>query len=547
MALQPLPYPTLILFNGKIRSFDRHGSIHEAVACAGSRIACTGGSDDMRRLAGPETKVIDLKGRTAIPGLTDTHVHLSEKGTAEMELIDCRDFYVDVGSVSDILQRLANAAASAPKGSWIVAHGSPMQDFRLKDKRFPDKRDLDGAVPDHPVSISFGAHITVGNTLALAAAKITRDTPDPAGGHIKHDPDTGEPTGELHERAQLILKKVAPEFNYLQLKDGIVFALQQCLERGVTTVHDIVRYADPVRAYQEIYKEGRMHARVSILPRVIESMIESKSLIELGLITGFGNEWLRVGGVKMSIDGGITGRNACFYEPYEDDEHNHGIIRIQQDELNHTVMKCHEAGLRCCVHAIGDRAFDMALDAYENAIDNSPRKDHRHRIEHMGNWLCTAERMQRMVRSGIVAIPNIAIGYYVGDAILDCVGEKRLTKAFPFRTLLKNNVIIAGGSDSPGYWPVDPLRDIAACVSRKMRWGEVWVPEERISVNEAFAMHTTTASWVGFEENDKGTLGTGKLADIAVLAEDPFAIQPEKIKDLKVEMTLVGGEVKYQA
>jgi len=547
MALQPLPYPSLILFNGKIRSFDHQGSIHEAIACAGSRIVCTGGSDDLRRLAGPETKVIDLKGRTAIPGLTDTHVHLSEKGTAEMELVDCRDFYVDVGSVSDILQRLANAAASAPKGSWIVAHGSPMQDFRLKDKRFPDKRDLDGAVPDHPVSISFGAHITVGNSLALSAAKITRDTRDPAGGHIKHDPDTGEPTGELHERAQLILKNVAPEFNYLQLKDGIVFALNQCLERGVTTVHDIVRYAEPVRAYQEIYKEGRMHARVSILPRVIESMIESKSLIELGLITGFGNEWLRVGGVKMSIDGGITGRNACFYEPYEDDEHNHGIIRIQQDELNHTVIKCHEAGLRCCVHAIGDRAFDMALDAYENAIENSPRKDHRHRIEHMGNWLCTPERMQRMVRSGIVAIPNIAIGYYVGDAILDCVGEKRLTKAFPFRTLLKNNVIIAGGSDSPGYWPVDPLRDIAACVSRKMRWGEVWVPEERISVSEAFAMHTTTASWVGFEENDKGTLETGKLADIAVLAEDPFEIQPEKIKDLKVEMTLVGGEVKYQA
>ena len=547
MALPPLPYPSLILFNGKIRSFDRQGSIHEAIACAGSCIVCTGGSDDLRRLAGPETKVIDLKGRTAIPGLTDTHVHLSEKGTAEMELVDCRDFYVDVGSVSDILQRLANAAASAPKGSWIVAHGSPMQDFRLKDKRFPDKRDLDGAVPDHPVSISFGAHITVGNSLALSAAKITRDTRDPAGGHIKHDPDTGEPTGELHERAQLILKKVAPEFNYLQLKDGIVFALQQCLERGVTTVHDIVRYAEPVRAYQEIYKEGRMHARVSILPRVIESMIESKSLIELGLITGFGNEWLRVGGVKMSIDGGITGRNACFYEPYEDDEHNHGIIRIQQDELNHTVMKCHEAGLRCCVHAIGDRAFDMALNAYENAIENSPRKDHRHRIEHMGNWLCTPERMQRMVRSGIVAIPNIAIGYYVGDAILDCVGEKRLTKAFPFRTLLKNNVIIAGGSDSPGYWPVDPLRDIAACVSRKMRWGEVWVPEERISVSEAFAMHTTTASWVGFEENEKGSLETGKLADIAVLAEDPYEIQAEKIKDLKVEMTLVGGEVKYQA
>jgi len=547
MKPRPLAYPNLILYNGSIRTFATDTSTCEALACAGSRIVATGKSDDIRRLAGPDTEVIDLKGRTAIPGLTDTHVHLSEKGTAEMELVDCRDFYVDVNSVSDILQRLGNAAAKAPKGSWIVAHGSPMQDFRINDKRFPDRHDLDRAVPDHPVSISFGAHVTIGNSLALAAAKITRDTPDPAGGHIRHDAQTGEPTGELHERAQLIVKKVAPEFNYLQLKDGIVFALDQCLQRGVTTVHDIVRYAEPVRAYQELYKEGRMHARVSILPRVIESMIESKSLIELGLITGFGNDWLRIGGVKMSIDGGITGRNACFHEPYENDEHNHGIIRIQQDELNHTVQVCHDAGLRCCVHAIGDKAFDMALDAYENAIEHSPRKDHRHRIEHMGNWLATPKLIQRMVRSGIVAIPNIAFAYYIGDAILDCVGEKRLTKAFPFRTLLKNGVIIAGGSDSPGYWPVDPLRDIATAASRKMRWGDVWVPEERISVTEAFAMHTTTASWVGFEENDKGTLEVGKLADIAVLAEDPFAVAPEKIRELNVEMTLVGGEVRYQA
>ncbi|HXG49860.1 MAG TPA: amidohydrolase [candidate division Zixibacteria bacterium] len=547
MKLRASPHPDLILFNGKIRSLAGDGAVFEALACTGSRIVATGGSDEIRRLAGPGTREVDLRGRTAIPGLTDAHVHLSEKGTAEMELVDCRDFYTDVHTVADILERLARRAAEAPAGSWIVAHGSPMQDFRLKEKRFPDRHDLDRAVPDHPVSISFGAHITVCNTRALAAAGITGDTADPPGGAIRRDPQTGEPTGELHERAQLIVKKVAPEFNYLQLKDGIVFALGQCLERGVTTVHDIVRSGEPVRAYQEIYREGRLHARVSLLPRVIESHIGSSSLIELGLLPGFGNEWLRIGGVKMSIDGGITGRNACFYEPYEDDPHNHGIIRIEQDELNDTVRKCHEAGLRCCVHAIGDRAFDMALDAYENALRHSPRRDHRHRIEHMGNWLSTPERMQRMTRWGIIAIPNIAIGYYVGDAILDCVGEKRLTKAFPFRTLLRNGVIIAGGSDSPGYWPVDPLRDIAACVSRRMRWGEVWVPEERISVAEAFAMHTTTAAYAGFEENDKGTLDVGKLADIAVLAEDPFEIQPERIKDLKVEMTVVGGEIKYQA
>ncbi len=547
MKDRALPYPDLILFNGKIRTLARDGAVVEALACAGGRIVATGKSDDVRRLSGPNTRSIDLKGRTAIPGLTDTHVHLAEKGTAEMEFADCRDFYTEVRSIPEILERLEKRACELSKGTWVVAHGSPMQDFRLKEKRFPDRNDLDRAIPDHPVSIAFGAHITIANSKALALARITRDTPDPTGGAIRRDPQTGEPTGELHERAQLILKKVVPEFNYIQLKDGIVFALNQCLERGVTTIHDIVRSGEPVRAYQELLREGRLHARVSLLPRVIESHIGSKSLIELGLITGFGNEWLRIGGVKMSIDGGITGRNACFYEPYEDDPHNHGIIRIEQDELNDTLLKCHQAGLRCCVHAIGDRAFDMALGAYENAIQKSPRKDHRHRIEHMGNWLSTPERIERLVRSGIIAIPNMSIGYYVGDAILDCVGEKRLAKAFPFRTLLKHGVIMAGGSDAPGYWPVDPLRDIAACVSRRMRWGEVLVPEERITVAEAFAMHTTTAAFVGFEEKDKGTLETGKLADIAVLAEDPFEVQAEKIKDLKVEMTIVGGEIKHQA
>jgi hypothetical protein len=215
--------------------------------------------------------------------------------------------------------------------------------------------------------------------------------------------------------------------------------------------------------------------------------------------------------------------------------------------LSETVLKCHQACIRCCVHAIGDRAFDMALEAYENAITKSPKKDHRHRIEHMGNWLSTPERMRRLVRLGVIAVPNISLGYFVGDAILDCLGEKRMAKSFPFKTLLKQGVVIAGGSDSPGYWPVDALRDIGACVSRRMRWGEVLVPEERLSVDEAFAMHTTTAAFTGFEENYKGTLEVGKLADIAVLAEDPYEVPPERIKDIPVRMTIVGGEIKYEA
>ncbi|MFQ5684762.1 MAG: amidohydrolase, partial [Candidatus Binatia bacterium] len=453
----------------------------------------------------------------------------------------------DVHTIAEIQERLAKKAAELPKGSWIVAQGSPMQDFRIRDKRFPDKRDLDRVVPDHLVSISFGAHITVGNTKALELAKIDSRTPDPAGGHIRHYPETREPTGLLKERAQLILRKVTPRFNAEELKSGIVYAVNQCLQRGVTTIHDVVKDGASVRAYQELVREGSLHMRVSLLIRVIESDMTAKSLIELGLQSGFGSEWLKIGGTKMSIDGGITGCNASFYEPYDDDHHNCGLIRIQQDELNETVLNCHKAGLRCCVHAIGDRAFDMALDAYQSALEKFPRSNHRHRIEHMGNWLASKERMERLVRLGLIAIPNISLAYFTGESIRNSVGEKRMAQAFPFKTLLRNGVTIAGGSDSPGYWPTDALRDISVCVSRRMLWGEQWIPDEALSLQEAFAMHTTTAAYAGFEEKEKGTLEVGKLADIVVLAEDPFDLQPDKVKDLNVEMTVVGGEIKYQA
>lgn len=542
-----LPYPNLILFNGKIRSLDPRGSIHEAIACAGGRIVAAGKTKDVMKLGGPDTRAIDLKNRNAIPGLTDTHVHMADKGTSEKELVDCRDFYNDVHTIAEIQERLAKKAAELPKGSWIVAQGSPMQDFRIRDKRFPDKRDLDRVVPDHLVSISFGAHITVGNTKALELAKIDSRTPDPAGGHIRHYPETREPTGLLKERAQLILRKVTPRFNAEELKSGIVYAVNHCLQRGVTTIHDVVKDGASVRAYQELVREGSLHMRVSLLIRVIESDMTAKSLIELGLQSGFGSEWLKIGGTKMSIDGGITGCNASFYEPYDDDHHNCGLIRIQQDELNETVLNCHKAGLRCCVHAIGDRAFDMALDAYQSALEKFPRSNHRHRIEHMGNWLASKERMERLVRLGLIAIPNISLAYFTGESIRNSVGEKRMAQAFPFKTLLRNGVTIAGGSDSPGYWPTDALRDISVCVSRRMLWGEQWIPDEALSLQEAFAMHTTTAAYAGFEEKEKGTLEVGKLADIVVLAEDPFDLQPDKVKDLNVEMTVVGGEIKYQA
>lgn len=542
-----LPYPDTVFFNGKVRTFASGAAPAEAVACSGGRIVAVGTSDEILRLCGADTHDVNLKGRTVVPGLTDAHVHLADKGLAERELVDCRDFYGPVATVDAVLQRLSRQAADTPAGHWVVGQGSPMQDFRMKDKRFPDRGDLDSAVPEHPVAISFGAHVTVANSHALGLAGINRATPDPAGGSIERDPESGEPTGILNERAQHMVSGVIPDFDATQRKLGIAYAVRQCLERGVTTIHDIVKDPAAVRAYQELRAEGGLHMRSSLLLRVIESGMSTDSVLETGLQVGFGDEWLRVGGVKMSIDGGITGRNALFYDPYLDVPGYHGLIRIQQDELDETVLRCHRAGMRCCVHAIGDRAFDMSLEAYEKALAALPRDDHRHRIEHMGNWLMSPRRIERLARMGIVAIPNISLGYFVGDSIREAIGARRMVRAFPLRTLLDAGVKMAGGSDAPGYWPVDPLRDIGACVSRRMLWGETLAPEEALSVRQAFELHTTHAAFAGFEEDDKGTLEVGKLADMAVLAEDPFEVPAEHLKDLRVEMTVVGGAVKYQA
>ena len=513
------------------------------MACSGGRIVAVGSSDEVRRLGGADTREVDLKGLTVIPGLTDAHVHLADHGLADRELVDVRDFYGPVNTIAEVLARLSEKAAATPAGDWVAGHGSPMQDFRMEDKRFPTRDDL----AEHPVSVSFGAHVTVANSRGLALAGIDRDRPDRAGGSIERNPKTGEPTGILHERAQRIVAAVVPDFDANQRKLGIAFAVGQALERGVTTIHDIVKDPSAVRAYQDLKAECGLHMRSTLLLRVIESEMSTDSVLETGLQTGFGDDWLRVGGVKMSIDGGITGRNALFHEPYLDVPDYHGLIRIQQDELDETVLRCHRAGLRCCVHAIGDRAFDMSLEAYAKALGAFPWEDHRHRIEHKGNWLMSPKRIEQLVRLGIVAIPNISLGYFVGDSIRDAIGAKRMQGAFPLKTLLEAGVKMAGGADAPGYWPVDPLRDIGAYVSRRMMWGEVLEPQEPLTVQQAFELHTTHAAFAGFEEAVKGTLEAGKLADMAVLAEDPFEVPGERIKDIKVEMTVVGGEIKFQA
>jgi predicted amidohydrolase YtcJ len=537
--------PDLILSNGRVLTADANDRAFEAVAIKMGRILAVGSSSDMLELRGPRTEIVDLKGRTAIPGLTDPHVHLADDGAASLNKIDVRDFGTNVRSIPHILAVVRAQAREVPPGTWIVGTGSPMQDFRMPEKRFPRREELDEAAPNHPVSIGFGAHVTIANSRALALGHVTRETVPPGGGAIELDPATGDLTGKLIERAQYLVRDVIPAYSYEQMKEGIVHAMGRALRRGVTTIHDIVTNNETVRAYQELVLEGRLPIRASLLLRILEAKIVPESLLNLGIKTGFGNDWLRIGGVKMSIDGGITGRVAAFYEPYEDDPCRCGLIRIPAEELDETVDAYHKAGHRVCIHAIGDRAMDMALDAIEKALVAAPRADHRHRVEHLGNWMITKERLERIRRLEVLPVPNVPFLHFIWESLLACMGPQRLEGSFGIKTLLDAGIPITSGSDGPGYWPADPLRDMGTSVSRRVWSGGTIGAEEAIPAAAALRMFTINAAYNGFDERIKGSIEPGKLADLAVLAEDPLAIAPERIKDIPVEMTIVDGRIAF--
>ena len=543
MSATPLS-PDLILTNGTVLTADAENSQAEAVAVYDGRIGAVGSARDIDALADKRTKTVDLKGRTVLPGLTDPHVHFADGGAHMMHRIDCRDFYSNVRSIPQVVEKIREQAQQQAPGTWVVAHGSPMQDFRMPEGRFPNRHELDQAAPDNPVVINFGAHITIANSKAMELAGIKTDTAPPAGGAIELD-ESGELTGKLVERAQYLVRNVIPEYSYDQMKDGVLFAADRCLARGITNIHDIVTNHESIRAYQELVAEERLPIRVSLLIRVIEAAIQKESLLNLGIKTGFGNDWLRIGGVKMSIDGGITGHVAKFYEPYVDDPCHEGLIRIEQDELDETVTAYHNAGHRVCIHAIGDVAMDMALKSLEQAIKDNPRNDHRHRVEHLGNWLVNDERLDLIKRTGVLPVPNIPFMHFIWDSLLACIGEPRLEDSFNIRTMLEAGLPITSGSDGPAYWPLDSLRDLGTCVARKTWTGTTVGADQAISVDEAIRMFTINAAYNAFEEKIKGSIEVGKLADFAVLAENPHEIEPERIKDIPVDMTVVNGDIAF--
>lgn len=537
----------LLLINGRVLTMDVHDSVAQAVAVRDGKIVAVGATAAIEPLAGASTQVIDLDGRTTMPGLTDCHVHLASDSNRAVESVECRDLYdPTVDSVATVATRLQQWAVSTPPGQWIVARGSPLADFRLKEGRLPTKAELDAAAPRHPTYISFGAHIVIANTLALRERGITRDTPSPQGGTVVKDPLTGELTGELRERAQFLVKRRDGEIDPQTLAERIAVELEQCSHRGVTAIHDIIISQEEVQAYQLLARAGRLPVRVQMLIRVIESNFSKHSLLDLGFVHGMGSEWLQIGGIKMSIDGGFTGKNAAFREPIaSDDGHHEGLIRIKQDELDETVELYHTLGMRICTHAIGDIAMDMILDAYEKALTKRPRRDHRHRVEHLGNWMMTPERVARSKRLGILPIANPPFLFFFGDPMVEMLQRRATEQGFPFRMLWDAGFPLSFGSDAPGYYPVDPLRDLGTAVAHQTLSGQKMTVDQALTIREALRSQTINAAYTSFQEHTLGSIEVGKLADIVVLGDDPLTFAPERFWELPVDITIAGGKIVH--
>lgn len=528
----------LALTNGNILTIDDEDTVASAILIAGDRIFSVGSDDEILRQATDGVEVIDLDGKTVVPGFVDCHAHPMGFGESLLA-VNCRT--PPMRSIGNIVEGVRRAAEEKSEGEWIFGRG--YDDFKLEEKRNPNRWDLDMAAPNNPVLIMrLCGHVIVANSLALKLAGISKDTKDPEGGEIDRDPETGEPTGVLRGGAMVPLGEIIPPTSFENLKRGIKLSSDEFLARGVTSVSDAgVGSPLNVKAYMAAKEEG-MPLRVN--------MMMSRGLLEhlknLGLETGFGGEGLRIGAIKMVFDGSFSGRTAAMTKPFVDTPENSGILYMTQEELDEGVRVSHEAGFHVGVHAIGDRAISGVLDAYEKTLAEKPNHDHRFRIEHCG--INSPEIVARIKKMGVIPVPQPIFLYGEGESYRAGLEPGNLKWAYPFKAWLDAGITVAMSSDCPatsGEELISPLLGIYVAVNRKTDAGQELGPEQRVTVEEALRAYTMGGAYATFEEEDKGSIEPGKLADLAVLSRDPTQVDTEEIKDIEVEMTIVGGRVEY--
>jgi predicted amidohydrolase YtcJ len=511
----------------------------EAVFVIGDKIAWVGSNEGIKKLIDSETEVIDLEGKTLVPGFIDCHAHPIGYGISLMN-VSCSS--PPMRSIRDIVNAFKEEALEKGPGQWLIGRG--YDDFKLEERRHPTRWDLDPVTPENPVSIRrLCGHIMIVNSLALEQAGITKDTKDPEGGRIDRVPETGEPNGVIRGAAMAQVRGIIPPPSPENLRKAVNLMAEQFLARGVTSVSD-AGVADPqnIRAYQKTIRDDSMPLRVNMM---MATEIQPK-LDKLGLTTGFGDDKLRIGAIKIVFDGSSSGRTAALTEPYEDVPESKGILYMSHEELHERVQAAHRAGFQVGVHAIGDRAIKGVLAAYEKVLTELPHDDHRFRIEHCG--LNEPSIVARIKKLGVIPVPQPIFLFGEGESYRAGWGEERVKWAYPMRSWLDAGIAPAMSSDCPatsGEELISPLLGIYVAVTRKTDEREELGLEQRITVEEALRSYTLNGAYATFEEDIKGSIKAGKLADFAVLSEDPTDVPVDKIKDIFVEMTIIEGRTVY--
>jgi predicted amidohydrolase YtcJ len=531
-------FADLVLINGKIWTANDGRPEAQAVAVVGERIAAVGSTEEIRKWVGGGTKVIDLQGKRVLPGFNDSHVHFFDggMGLASVQLRYAR-------TPEEFRDRIRDFAKKQPKGRWVLNGNWDHENWTPPN--LPTRQLIDEVTPDNPVFINrLDGHMCLANSLALKLAGVTRETQDPPGGTIVRDA-RGEPTGVLKDAAMSYVYKVIPNPSEEIMADAIRAAMRYAAENGVTSVQDMSASPDVFAVYQKLLSNGELTVR--IYGR--QPLAQWERLAGVGVRAGFGNDKLKIGGLKGFADGSLGSTTALFFEPYLDDPKTSGLPSDEmfpESKMFNNILNADKAGLQIAIHAIGDKANKTILDMFAEVEKQNGPRDRRFRIEHAQHL--RPEEIRRFGTQKVIASMQPYHAIDDGRWAENRIGPARAKGTYAFRSLLDAGATLAFGSD----WfvaPMEPLMGIYAAVTRRTLDGkhpEGWVPEQKITVADAARAYTMGSAYASGDEKLKGSIEPGKLADMAVLSADIFAIDPIEIEKVKVVMTIFDGKAVYE-
>ncbi|MEM3403820.1 MAG: amidohydrolase [Nitrososphaeria archaeon] len=527
----------LVLLNCKVYTMNDDLDVEEAVAVKGNKIICVGTEEDVKKLIGDNTCVLNLEGKPVLPGFEDCHCHLISYGLSlsQVDLSDLTD-------IKNLLKRVEIKAKNLPNDFWIRGHS---WDQEKMGGNWPTRFDLDSVSPNNPVLLTrICCHIAVANSKALELAGISKETPDPVGGEIERDKVTGEVTGLLKDSAIDLVEKVIPQATRDEIKTAIKLITRKALEKGVTSIEDVGVGWEEVNIYSDLYLDGELGIRMSFLIDVgfLDEMIKRSMRSPYPLHKG----WVNVTGVKVFADGSLGGRTAYLKEPYLDRLDTCGLPMLSQDDLNKIVLKANQFGIQVAVHAIGDAANEMVIKAFENSLSSIGYKKYsklRNRIEHcsvLNDFL-----LSKYKELGVLA--SIQLSFEASDRnwIIKRVGKERIRYVYAWRSLLDSDLVCIGGTDCP-IEVLDPIIGLYNVSNRERGIvdDDLYL-QQKISVREGLELITKNAAYGTFEEDVKGTIEVGKYADMVVLSKDLLEVGREEILNAKVLMTIVDGKILF--